>query len=174
MPGWGAPGWENQLRKTRLRETGLRHTGLRQSSLSALVWIVRIAGRTRLIALPLPGPDVNALTWAQLIAAGLLHFGDEILLVGLLLAVLLRAVDQRVGEDAARADVDDAPIVFARHGIDIFLAQETEILRVLQGVEIGREAIELSHEEIDRARILLAAVDEQLLLVALGFECDAG
>jgi len=53
------------------------------------------------------------------------------------------------------------------------MAQKAEILGVLQSVEIGRIAIELSHKETDRARILLAPVDQELLFVALGFESDA-
>ena len=93
--------------------------------------------------------------------------------VGRLLVVLLLAVDEGVGEDAARADMDHAPIVFARHRVYVLAAQEPEVLRVLQSVEIGRKAVELAHVKIDGAGILLAAVDQQLLFVALGFEGDA-
>ena len=130
---------------------GLDHAGLDHARLKRLVRVIRIARRTWLIARPLSGADVDALLVAGcLIAARLLQFRDEILLVGLL-AVLLFAVYEGVREDAAGADMDDPPIVFAGHRVDVFMAQEAEILRALQCVEIGWVFIEFTDVERDRA-----------------------
>ena len=80
--------------RVKLGSTGLRKASLGKASLGRLNLIVRIAGRTRLIALAQSGGEINALGALCLIAAGLLRLGDEILRLGLLLVVLLLAIDE--------------------------------------------------------------------------------
>ncbi len=54
------------------------------------------------------------------------------------------------------------------------LAQEAKVLGIVECVEIGRIAVELADVKLHGARILFTAIDQQLFLVALGFERHAG
>ena len=132
------------------------------------------SGRARLIAGPLARGQIDAGgVGIDRISADLLHLRDEGLLLGCSRVVLLLAIDERIGEDAPGAHVNDSPFLFAGERVDVLMAQEAEVLRVVQRVEVGRVAIELANEEIDGAGVLFAAIDEQLLFVALGFEGHA-
>ena len=133
--------------------------------------VVGIARRAGLFTGTAAGREIHAFLVARRVAAHLLHLRDESLR-GVLVSLLL-AVDERVGEDAAGADVYFAPLIFARHGVFVLLAKEADLGGVLEGGDVLREAIEFADEELDRAGVLLAAIDQELFFVALGFERDA-
>jgi hypothetical protein len=71
------------------------------------------------------------------------------------------------------AQVNDLPIILARHGVDVTLAQEANIVRVLELADGRRVASELFVIELDRPLVLQAAMDELILLVALNIRGDA-
>ncbi len=143
---------------------------------AGLLRVVEIAGRAGLVAGPLTGREIDpGLVRVGLVAARLLQFRDEVLRFGLFgIGVFLLAVNQRIDEDAAGSDVYYAPIVFAGKGVDIMLAQEAEVLGVVERLEVRRIALEFAYVEGDRAGVLLAAVDQELFAIALGFEGGAG
>src|SRR2546422_968259 len=95
--------------------------------------------------------------------------------VGLTLLLWLRlVVDQRIGEHPGRADVDDPPLIFLRDGVDVLLAQEPDVLVLLQVFETGWIYLEFPEIKPDCPRILAAAIDEVLFFRALGLEGGPG
>ena len=80
--------------------------------------------------------------------------------------------DDGVGEHAA-VDVNEAPFIFTRHGIDVALAEKPEIVEAFQFFDGGGITADLAHKELNGALVLFAALDQQLLPVALGFEGHA-
>ena len=67
-----------------------------------------------------------------------------------------------------------APLIFARHGVFVLLAQEADLVGLDQGVDVGREGVELLVIELDGAGVLLAALHGLELAVALKLLDDPG
>jgi hypothetical protein len=61
--------------------------------------------------------------------------------------------------------VNNAPVVLARHRIEVSLAQKTLIVRLHQLVNGVWITAELGVVNLDRARVLLSAVDRFLFLI---------
>jgi hypothetical protein len=64
------------------------------------------------------------------------------------------------------ADVDQPPVRLPRHWIDVLLPQKPYVVRLLQHVHIARIVSELAVVKLDRANILIAAMDRLHLAVA--------
>ena len=82
-------------------------------------------------------------------------------------------LDQRIGQDAARSDVNDPPFRFAGHRIDVALAQEANVASGFQVVERLWIRAEFAVEKLDGTLVLHAAADQHLFAGALGFEGNA-
>jgi hypothetical protein len=82
-------------------------------------------------------------------------------------------VQDRIREDAARPDVNQPPLVLARHRVLVAPAQVADAGSALQIIERLRVAPVLAHVELDGALVLLAPFDQQLFFLALAFEGDA-
>jgi hypothetical protein len=65
------------------------------------------------------------------------------------------------------AHVDQPPVIFARHRIDIALPQEANVVRLLQLINRAGIVTELPVVQPDRAHILLAPVHRLHLAIAL-------
>jgi hypothetical protein len=78
-----------------------------------------------------------------------------------------------IGEDPV-LNVNQAPLVFSRHWVDVTLTQEALILEALQLLDIARVALGFLGEELDGALVLLAAIDEELLFGAFRLHGHAG
>lgn len=65
------------------------------------------------------------------------------------------------------AKVDDLPVIFAGHGIDITLAQEAYVVGVLKLIDRGRIVPEFFVVEFDRAFVLQSAMIQIVFAVAL-------
>ena len=59
--------------------------------------------------------------------------------------VFFRFVNQRVGKDAARANVDQPPLALAGHRVSVLLPQETNALGIFEGGNVSGEPVELPH-----------------------------
>src|SRR5579885_3261749 len=70
-------------------------------------------------------------------------------------------------------DFDQAPFLFPRHRVGVAPPQIAPVVEVFQLIQSGRVAVVLAHEHLNRALVLLPAVDQQLLLGSLRFESHA-
>jgi hypothetical protein len=79
-----------------------------------------------------------------------------------------------VDELAGGIQVDQAPMVIAAHRVGVAAAQEARVgCLLLQIVEALRKPVQQADMQFDGALELLAAIDEQGLLVALVLERDS-
>jgi hypothetical protein len=84
-----------------------------------------------------------------------------------------RFLHQRVDQNAAGTRANQPPLVLSSHRIDVALAEVTNVVRVLQVLNLRRIASVLADKQTDGALVLFAAIDQHLFAIALAFECDA-
>ncbi len=84
------------------------------------------------------------------------------------------AEEAHCGRSLVLAVQDRLPVVFAGHGIDVFLAQEADFVGLHQCVRVGRIGMEFAVIELDGAAILHAAMEGLHFAVALDGLGDAG
>ena len=84
---------------------------------------------------------------------------------------LWKRLHKRIRQLAARTYVDEPPLVFAGHRILIAPAQEAHVAGGFQIVQILRVGVVLAVEELNASLVLFAARDQQVLTLALRFEC---
>jgi hypothetical protein len=70
--------------------------------------------------------------------------------------------------------VDQPPFLLACHGIFVSLAEETDIVGVLESFEIRGIPLGFPKVQLDRAPVLLATLDEDLLPGSLRLKSRAG
>src|SRR5207302_6353713 len=69
-------------------------------------------------------------------------------------------IAEHFGRDLGLAEVDDAPLVAASDRVLVALAQEAQVVGVLQLLDPRRIAPELFVKALDAARVLRAAMNE--------------
>ena len=91
-----------------------------------------------------------------------------------------RIAGERLAEEAhgrgsfVLAERDRLPVVLAGHGIDVFLAQEANVVGVDEGVDVGRIGVEFAVVELNGAAVLHAAMKGFEVAVALDGAGDVG
>jgi hypothetical protein len=55
--------------------------------------------------------------------------------------------------------MDQAPVCFARHRVDVLLAQETDVVRFLELLHVAGVVAGLAVEELDGSNIFIAAMN---------------
>jgi hypothetical protein len=88
-------------------------------------------------------------------------------LPGGLFFLFLLGVNQGIGEDAGGVDVNQTPLVLAGQRIAVAAAKEADLVGFLEILHRSRVFLQLPDVELDAALILFAAVDEELLALAL-------
>src|SRR5207249_2630208 len=165
--------WVTRLRVTRLLEVLLLRGLLRICGIDGR--LARLAWRTH----------AHALARADLGEPGLGRAGESLRFsradrgsfigerVDGLLFVFLgagRLVHERIQILPVPRDVYQAPLALAGHRIDVPLAEEADLIRALELLDGGRIFFPFPDVELNGAAVLLAALDQQLLFVALGLE----
>src|SRR5439155_18771046 len=86
------------------------------------------------------------------------RFRDEVAVGFFSFVRVLGLARDRVGENPARPDVDEAPFRLTGHGVGVPPAQEAHVVGALQLLDGGRILFELTEVKLDSALILLAAL----------------
>lgn len=83
-----------------------------------------------------------------------------------------RSLHQRIGQLRA-IGMHQPPLVLAGERIDVAPAQVALAVGVFQRIQVLRIAVVVAHVQLNRALVLLAAVNQELLAFALGLKCHA-